>query len=380
MRTESGSLRIPRSSALRYCLSGVLALLVLACGYALNGFAGLTIFYILSSAVVALSAWYLGTLSGVLSTAVLAVGAAFGFAGPSHSLRLNSAEQFLNLGVFLFTSICIVALGEVRRRENENIRKAQAELEDRVKERTAELATANENLRELSARLLQMQDEERRRIARELHDSVGQLLVGLSMNLSTVRSEIERLNKAVVVLNDSEDLVQEMSKEVRTISHLLHPPLLDEAGLSSAIRWYTDGFVQRSHINVDVDFPNDFARLPRDVETAMFRVVQECLTNIHRHSNSQVATIRCRQTEDYVVIEIADKGKGISQETLCAMAASGMPGVGIRGMRERLQQLGGQLEITSNSRGTLVSARLPARGLSATESLPNPPGASKAAA
>lgn len=380
MRTESGSLRIPRSSALRYCLSGVLALLVLACGYALNGFAGLTIFYILSSAVVALSAWYLGTLSGVLSTAVLAVGAAFGFAGPSHSLRLNSAEQFLNLGVFLFTSICIVALGEVRRRENENIRKAQAELEDRVKERTAELATANENLRELSARLLQMQDEERRRIARELHDSVGQLLVGLSMNLSTVRSEIERLNKAVVVLNDSEDLVQEMSKEVRTISHLLHPPLLDEAGLSSAIRWYTDGFVQRSHINVDVDFPNDFARLPRDVETAMFRVVQECLTNIHRHSNSQVATIRCRQTEDYVVIEIADKGKGISQETLCAMATGGMPGVGIRGMRERLQQLGGQLEITSNSRGTLVSARLPARGLSATESLPNPPGASKAAA
>jgi len=380
MRMHRDFVRIPQATALRYCLSGVLALLVLACCYALNGFASLTIFYILSCAVVALSAWYLGTISGVLATAILAVGAAYGLVNPSQSFRLNGAETFLNLAVFLFTSICIVALGEVRRRENENIRKAQAELEDRVKERTADLASANENLRELSARLLQMQDEERRRIARELHDSVGQLLVGLSMNISTVRSEIERLNKAAIVLNDSEALVQEMTKEVRTISHLLHPPLLDEAGLSSAIRWYTDGFAQRSHIKVDVDCPNDFARLPRDVETAMFRVVQECLTNIHRHSGSEVATIRCRQSEDYVVIEVTDKGQGISQEQLCAMASTGTPGVGIRGMRERLQQLGGELEITSNSHGTLVSAKLAVRGLSATESCSNPPGTSKAAA
>lgn len=380
MRMESGSPRMGQARALRYSLSAVLALLVLICGYALNGFAGLTVFYILSSAVVALSAWYLGTISGVLATAVLTVGAAFGIAAPGHSLRLNRGEQVLNLGVFLFTSICIVALGEVRRRDHESLRNAQAELEDRVKERTAELATANEGLRELSARLLQMQDEERRRIARELHDSVGQLLVGLSMNLSTVRSDIERLTKTTAVLNDSEALVQEMSKEVRTISHLLHPPLLDEAGLSSAIRWYTDGFVQRSHIKVDVDCPSDFPRLSRDVETAMFRVVQECLTNIHRHSNSQVATIRCRQSDDYVAIEIADKGKGMSQETLCAMASSGTPGVGIRGMRERLQQLGGHLEIASNSHGTLVSARLPVRAISATESCLNPAEASKVVA
>src|SRR5215469_2818895 len=118
IRIESGSLQIPQAAAFRYCLSGVLALLVLVCGYVLNGFAGLTIIYILSSAVVALSAWYLGTASGVLAAAVLTVGAAYGFAVPSHSLRLNRGEQFLNLGVFLFTSICIVALGEVRRREN----------------------------------------------------------------------------------------------------------------------------------------------------------------------------------------------------------------------------------------------------------------------
>jgi len=228
-----------------------------------------------------------------------------------------------------------------------------------VRERTSQLDLANSNLRDLSARLLQMQDEERRRIARELHDSVGQLLVGLSLNMSTVRAEIERLTKAAAVLSDSENLIQEMSKEVRTISHLLHPPLLDEAGLASAIRWYIDGFAQRSHIKVELDCPDDFGRLPRDVETAMFRIVQESLTNIHRHSGSLVAQIRCRRIHERVLVEVQDHGTGIPQEKIAMLASVGTPGVSIRGMRERVRQLGGDVKITSDSKVTTVAVTLP---------------------
>lgn len=253
-------------------------------------------------------------------------------------------------------------MAESRRRQNVGLREGQAELQAKVNEQTTQLDTANGSLRDLSARLLQLQDEERRRIARELHDSVGQLLAALSMNLSTVRSEIERLTKAATVLTDSESIIQEMSKEVRTISHLLHPPLLDEAGFASAIRWYIDGFAQRSGIRVELDCPHDFRRLPREVETAMFRVVQECLTNIHRHSGSQLANIRCRQFENQVVVEVSDQGTGISTEKLATMAGGATPGVGLRGMRERMRQLGGDLEVTSGSNGTVVIARLPVPG------------------
>jgi signal transduction histidine kinase len=193
-----------------------------------------------------------------------------------------------------------------------------------------------------------------------LHDSVGQLLVGLGLNLSSVRSEIERLMQAASVLADSETLVQEMSKEVRTISHLLHPPLLDEVGLPSAIRWYIDGFSQRSNIKVRLDFPEDFGRLPREAETALFRVVQECLTNIHRHSASQVAEIRFRRRGGEIQVEIRDEGKGMPQEKLDAMVSSvGVPGVGIKGMRERMRQLKGELDVNSDANGTSITARLP---------------------
>ncbi len=237
--------------------------------------------------------------------------------------------------------------------------RAQDELEDRVRERTADLDVVNRNLRELSARLMQLQDDERRRIARELHDSVGQTLAALGMNLSLVRNDVERLSSIISAINDSENLVREMSSEVRTISHLLHPPLLDEAGLCSALRWYVDGFSQRSGIQVDLKLPDDFGRLPSELETAIFRVVQESLTNIHRHSGSPVARIRLQQTGDHVVVEIADRGKGIPEEKLQEMASTGTPGVGIRGMRERLRQLGGTLEIESGRSGTIVTVRLP---------------------
>jgi signal transduction histidine kinase len=170
---------------------------------------------------------------------------------------------------------------------------------------------------------------------------------------------VERLATIAVALNDSENLVRDMSKEVRTISHLLHPPLLDEAGLASALRWYVDGFAQRSRIKVDLDMSEDFGRLPAEMETAIFRVVQESLTNIHRHSGSPVAKIRVRQRHEEVLVQIEDEGKGIPPEKQAEMASSGTPGVGIRGMRERLRQLGGTLEISSNGGGTVVTVRLP---------------------
>jgi signal transduction histidine kinase len=303
------------------------------------------------------SAWYFGAGPAVLSSGAF-VALQYWLAGRTPESRMPDTPYLFVSFAFLLASTAIIITAEKRRLQNQALWNEQAELENRVKERTAQLDIANRSLRDLSARLLQMQDEERRRIARELHDSVGQLLVGLSMNLSTVRGEIERLTKAAAVLGDSENLIQEMSKEVRTISHLLHPPLLDEAGLASAIRWYIDGFMQRSHIKVDLDCPEDFGRLPRDLEIAIFRVVQECLTNIHRHSGSQVASIRCRVLSNEAFVEIADRGTGISPERLAIMGSVGMPGVGIRGMKERLRQLGGDLEVTSDRKGTVVKARL----------------------
>jgi signal transduction histidine kinase len=185
------------------------------------------------------------------------------------------------------------------------------------------------------------------------------MLAALGMNLAAIGSEIERLTQAASTVHDSEALVQELSREVRTISHLLHPPLLDEAGLASALRWYVEGFSQRSKIKVELDFPADFGRLPRESETAIFRTVQECLINIHRHSESPTATIRIASSDHEFCIEVEDRGKGIPQERQTEMASMGIPGVGIRGMRERLRQLGGNLEIHSNGKGTRIVARLP---------------------
>src|ERR1700676_4422046 len=157
-----------------------------------------------------------------------------------------------------------------------------------------------------------MQDEERKRIARELHDSVGQLLAAISMNISIVQSQCHQLDsKAAQAVSDNAVLVEQVSSEIRTISHLLHPPLLDLAGLTSALRWYVDGFSERSKIKVDLEVPSDFDRLPTETELAVFRIIQECLTNIHRHSGSATAQINIRHENDHLVVKVVDHGKGI---------------------------------------------------------------------
>jgi PAS domain S-box-containing protein len=240
-------------------------------------------------------------------------------------------------------------------------------LEDRVRERTLELEVKNaevvrqtEIVRELSARLLQIQDEERRRIARELHDSVGQTLAAVTMNLAHVHRESASLSpEAAKALEDNTDLLDQLSVEIRTISHLLHPPLLDEVGLQSALQWYIEGFSERSKIDVDLQLPDDFGRLPRNLEITLFRVVQECLTNIHRHSGSATAAIRIARSDKEVRLEVRDAGKGIPKETQASLASGKLSGVGLRGMHERLRQMGGQLDVQSNGTGTAILATLP---------------------
>jgi len=254
-------------------------------------------------------------------------------------------------------------------------RQLRSVLEDRVHERTRELETKNRELitqaevvRELSARLLQIQDEERRRIARELHDSVGQMLAAVNMNLAQVEAEIDKLSPdATKAMANNAGLLQEISNEIRTISHLLHPPLLDDVGLQSALEWYIEGFSERSKIHVDLDLPEDFGRLPRNLEITLFRVVQECLTNIHRHSGSTTASVRVERSEDEVRLEVRDSGKGIPADTQATLASGKLSGVGLRGMSERLRQMGGQLEVHSNGKGTKVSAVLPLEASPAKE-------------
>ena len=230
------------------------------------------------------------------------------------------------------------------------LKEAHEQLEARVKERTSELDRAQERLRMLSGRLLRMQDDERRRIARELHDTAGQLLVALNLTLVPVEEALLR--------NDSDlarqvtaglRLVDELSRDLRTMSHLLHPPLLDEAGLHSAVRWYVEGFAERSKIEVDLHLDPQVGRLPAEFETAIFRIVQECLTNIHRHSGSSSASVAITRDAHNIKLEICDRGKGMSTPIPRA-------GVGIQGMRERVRQLGGELEIESGNGGTRVTA------------------------
>jgi signal transduction histidine kinase len=363
------SARIARNSPLRYTLAlGALLAAALVCGAA-NMFAGDRFAYVLLLPAIAFSAWFCGMGPSIITAVLAALGAMYGFHLSIHPFHSLTAVDLVGVVTFLVSSALIIAMGESRRRQNAALWKAQDELELKVRERTADLDVVNRNLRELSARLMQLQDDERRRIARELHDSVGQTLAALSMNLSTVRADMEQLARTALALTDSETLVREMVTEVRTISHLLHPPLLDELGLASALRWYTDGFGQRSKIRVSLDMSEDFRRLPSEVETAVFRVVQECLTNIHRHSESAIAKIRVRERDNQILVEIEDKGKGIPPKKLQEMASAGTPGVGIRGMQERIRQLGGNMEISSGGGGTVVTVRLPVTDSSHVETV-----------
>jgi two-component system, NarL family, sensor kinase len=211
---------------------------------------------------------------------------------------------------------------------------------------------------ELAARIQSVQDEERRGIARELHDSVGQLLAAIGMNLTRFRKESTRDESHLMpLIEDSASMVDQVSKEIRTISHLLHPPLLDVAGLSAAVRWYIDGFCERSGIQVDVEIPSDCGRLSNEAEIAIFRVVQEGLTNVYRHSGSKRCSVTMAKDAGRLRVEIRDEGRGMPSRKKRNGHSSA--GLGLRGMHERLRQLGGTLEVHSTEQGTTVTATIP---------------------
>jgi signal transduction histidine kinase len=249
-------------------------------------------------------------------------------------------------------------LTETKRAE-EKYRVLAETLDAEVRARTREVVQQSEQLRDLSSRLLQAQDEERRRIARELHDSAGQILTLLSIRLAQASQQIpKKADIFAQYTNECEQLVQQLSQEIRTISYLLHPPLLEERGLLKAIGWYIEGLAERSGLQIALATPATFPRLPDAMELVMFRLVQECLTNIHRHSGSRSAEIRIARDGENVSLEIQDAGKGIPAEKLIELQ-SRSSGVGIRGMQERVHHFGGQMHIESDHRGTKISFKFP---------------------
>jgi signal transduction histidine kinase len=227
--------------------------------------------------------------------------------------------------------------------------------------KTRQLEMLNFDLRSLSARLLAMQDEERRRIARDLHDGIGPLIAALSMNNGMLAQQTKKLGPEVAeVLQQNNQLVEQLSKETRTISHLLHPPLLDEIGLLPAIKMFAEGFAERSSVKVNVELSPDIGRLPPNVEISIFRIVQECLTNVYRHSGSKTAQIKISHTpEKLLSVQVCDEGKGMGRSNGASASSGSSHGVGLSGMRERLRELGGTLEIQSSENGTTVIAAVP---------------------
>jgi signal transduction histidine kinase len=322
--------------------------------------------YVSISAGTVFAAWYCGLGPAVLATILGSLAANALFLSPYQPLGPFTEKDIIGELLFLVFCAAIIAVAEGGRRAllrlghlHEVLLKSRMHLKFRVRQSTTQLQQSNKDLRDLSARLLRVQDDERRRIARDLHDSTGQALTALKLELAGIERELAsrhpQLARRIAANIES---ARQISDELRTISYLLHPPLLDELGLGSALRWYMDGFQKRSGINVRLEFSGD-ARLAPEMETMLFRVVQECLINIHRHSGSATASIRLAQADGRIVLEVEDEGRGMTPEELADIASGLALGVGLRGMRERVKDFGGELEILSQGQGTKVKAVVP---------------------
>jgi signal transduction histidine kinase len=310
-------------------------------------------------------AWYCGPGPSILAVGIEALGIWYWFLPPYHSISGKNHVEYFGIFGFLTFSVIIIALGEsnrrllVRREKAERaLHEANEELEERVSQRTAELERSNESARRLSARIIVVEDEERRRIGRALHDSLGQYLALLKMNLSLLRAEVDT---ETALFSECATMVEQCLTETRTISHLLHPPLLDELGFGSATRLFVEGFSRRSGLTVTLDLPSEAGmRLPVNLEVALFRAVQEGLTNIHRYAEATSASISLKREISMAQLSIRDNGKGIPPALLKRLRdGTADSGVGIAGMRERLRELNGVLEIQSDQSGTILKITAP---------------------
>lgn len=336
-------------------------------------------FYVTVYLAVVFCALVCGVWPSILTALLGTGGIVYWFVDPRGSFLVHDRREIHGLVACVLICPALIALGEANRRKQLRLNEAQEKLEQRVTERTSELSHAltdleseiavrkqvEEQLRRLSIHLMTIQDEERRRIARDLHDSAGQTLAAIRMSLAMLQqaqpsgsgNDEARIEK---LFNDLNALTDEALKEIRTTSYLLHPPLLDEAGFCSAARWFVTGFTKRSGIQVQCEVPEHSERLSEAVELALFRVLQESLTNIHRHSGASSANVRFVRNGTGIELQISDNGRGLSSEQLQRLSQSdGGAGVGIAGMRERIRGLGGQLAIQSNGKGTTVAVNLP---------------------
>jgi signal transduction histidine kinase len=285
---------------------------------------------------------------------------------PKPEMLADTRSPFLEL-VAIFTTLLVLLLastihfGRMLQAKSVALQSAHDDLERRVDERTAELQQTNDSLRNLSRHVLLLQDEERRRIARELHDSTAQALSGLKINISTILKQTPfNPQVARTLLQHSSKMAEQALNEIRTISYLLHPPILEDFGLESALPWYAAGFSERSGIRTRVNIDPNLGRLSPDLELILFRVVQEALGNIHRHSASPVAKLTLSLTGTAVRLEVRDEGCGLPEHVVDPGPGS-VPriGVGIAGMRERVRHFGGALEFVSSTRGTTLTVVLP---------------------
>ena len=252
-----------------------------------------------------------------------------------------------------------------RKRAEDALLRSTGQLEDEIKYRIEAERLAREaeaSVRDLSQRLLQLQDEERRRLGRELHDSVGQLLAAAKMTLGALASEAGGRNWEAQV-TECDLILEQAIREVRTVSYLCYPPMLEEAGLRTSVESFLEGFQQRSGMEIDFQAAEDFGRLPRDTELALFRVLQESLTNVHRHSGSPTAQVQLKIEGESAILEVRDQGRGVPAAAMewSGGDSIGALGVGLRGMNERVRQLAGKLEVVSSEKGTTVRATVPLR-------------------
>jgi signal transduction histidine kinase len=269
--------------------------------------------------------------------------------GESYTALANEDERLRTIAHLQHKAKALETEIAERQQVEDKLRRSQAELESLVEQRTAAL-------RQLSSRLLSLQDSERRRIARELHDSLGQYLVALKLNVDMLRQSPDRGE----LWSQSEELMERCIAEVRTLSYLLHPPTMDAVGIASAARWYVEGFGLRSGLKLTLNAPDDPVRLPDAIELALFRVLQEALTNVHRHSGASAADVTIRRVTGQVTLEVRDNGRGLEQDILDRFRETGAgTGVGLMSMNERARELGGKIVLESTSSGTSVKITIP---------------------